>query len=388
MPTENSRKKVLLVTRPIAPPWDEASKNFAYYLARNLDMFDMYLLTNGFLPDLPPHVKQKAIYTSNKLTYLQKVRLLKLRHILREDFGLVHYMLTPSKLNSFGFKTFIKSKRARTIQTIATLREDLLKDSDYKDILFADLIITYSDYAKNKLNSLGFNNVKRVYPGIDLELYKKTSKDDEMRKIFNVTDDNFVLHYVGGEYARMGAMEVIVPLILKFKDELRRRKIVFCFPGRMKNKRDHELKAIFAKQIEVSGASDIVRYADEIQVERNSRGRNWMSRVNNSADAVLFPVRDMKGKFDIPLYVPEAMACEKPVIISNLPILSEMSNGKNSVIIPKGDIDALFAAIIDLYDNREKGASIGKEARKFVETNFDIKNIANIYRQIYEKLTN
>jgi glycosyltransferase involved in cell wall biosynthesis len=94
----------------------------------------------------------------------------------------------------------------------------------------------------------------------------------------------------------------------------------------------------------------------------------------------------MKGKFDIPLFVPEAMACEKPVIISDLPILSEMSNGRNSVIIPKGDIDALYRAVLDLYENREKCAGVGKEARKFVEENFDIKNIAEIYRKIYEVL--
>ena len=83
-------KKILLITRPIAPPWDEASKNFAYYLARNLDMFEMYILTNGYLPDLPKHIHQKPIYTSNKLTYFQRARLLKLRHILKNDFAVLH----------------------------------------------------------------------------------------------------------------------------------------------------------------------------------------------------------------------------------------------------------------------------------------------------------
>ncbi|MCX6763756.1 MAG: hypothetical protein NTZ97_03445, partial [Candidatus Moranbacteria bacterium] len=171
-------KKILLVTRPICPPWDEASKNFAYYLAKNLNMFEMYILTNGFIQELPSHIHQKPIYTSSKLTHLQRLRLLKLRGLLAKiDFNILHYMLTPSKLNSFSFKTFIKNKRAKTIQTIATLREDILKDNDFKKILFADLIITYSDYAKNKLNSLGFKNVKRVYPGIDVELYSPAEKD-------------------------------------------------------------------------------------------------------------------------------------------------------------------------------------------------------------------
>ena len=107
MTEEINRKKILLVTRPIAPPWDEASKNFAFYLAKTLGMDDFYLLTNGFIPDLPAHIHQKAIYTSNKLTYMQRLRLLKLRHILRENFDVIHYMLTPTKLNAFSFKKLV-----------------------------------------------------------------------------------------------------------------------------------------------------------------------------------------------------------------------------------------------------------------------------------------
>ena len=32
----NTTKKILFVSRPIAPPWDEASKNFAYNLAKEI----------------------------------------------------------------------------------------------------------------------------------------------------------------------------------------------------------------------------------------------------------------------------------------------------------------------------------------------------------------
>ncbi|HLN19275.1 MAG TPA: glycosyltransferase family 4 protein [Patescibacteria group bacterium] len=383
---KEARKKILLVTRPIAPPWDEASKNFAYYLAKTLSTHDFYVLTNGYLPDLPPHIHQKAIYTSNKLSYLQRIRLLKLRNILRENFDVIHYMLTPSKLNSLGFKTFIKSGKARTIQTVATLREDLLSDKDYKDILFADLIITYSDYARNKLNSIGFKNVKRVYPGIDLELYKPTAKNEKMQKMFSVSNDDFVIQYAGGEYARLGAMDDIVDLIEKYSNEFKKRRVVFFFPGRMKDKKDFVKKAEIKEKIKKIGAEEIVRYSDEIEIDPQSHDQNWMSRLNNISDIVLFPVKNMKGKFDIPLFVPEAMACGKPVVISDLPILSELSNGKNSVIIPRGDIDALYQTIIDLYDNPDKRYQIGQEARKFVEENFDIKNIAEIYQLIYDKI--
>jgi glycosyltransferase involved in cell wall biosynthesis len=377
MTQEISRKKVLLITRPICPPWDEASKNFAFYLAKNLKGFEMYLLTNGYIPDLPPHIHQKPIYTSSKLTHLQRVRLLKLRGLLaKNNFDILHYMLTPSKLNSFSFKTFIKNRRAKTIQTIATLREDLLKDKDFKKILFADLIITYSDYAKNKLNKLGFNNVKRVYPGIDLALYSPASKDEETRKNLNLTKKDFVATYPG-EYMRLGATDDLVDLIIKHQDKLFQKNIKIIFACRIKNDKDARKRRDIINVLSRKKLLEIARFPNTFST---------MEKVYNLSDVVLFPVQNMKGKFDIPLVVPEAMACEKPVILSDLPILSELSNGQNSVIIPRGNVDALAQAIFDLHDNPEKRKQIGTEARKFIEERFDIKKIAEIYEKIYGKL--
>ncbi len=80
------------------------------------------------------------------------------------------------------------------------------------------------------------------------------------------------------------------------------------------------------------------------------------------------------------------MACEKPVIVSDLPILSEFAKPEHSVIIEKGNIEQLKSAILDLYANPDKRMLIGKNARKFAAENFDIKKIAQNYREIYNGL--
>jgi hypothetical protein len=66
------KKKILFVTRPIAPPWDEASKNMAYQLAINVakinQNLEIHLMTKGelkdTLPGLPDNIIQHPIYTS------------------------------------------------------------------------------------------------------------------------------------------------------------------------------------------------------------------------------------------------------------------------------------------------------------------------------------
>lgn len=369
-------KKILLVTRPIAPPWDEASKNFAYYLAKNTPDFDFFLLTNGFIKDLPKNIRQNPIYTSNHLSWLQRARLLKIIR-MRKDADIIHFMLTPAKLNAFGFKTFIRHKKTRTIQTVATLREDLFSDADFKSILFADLIITYSDHAKNKLNSIGFQNVKRVYPGIDLEYYSPRPKDVEAMRQLGIGADDFVVTYPG-EYVRLGATDDIIKMITDNASLLREKKIKILLACRLKNdpeairKKDEVLETL-----EKHNALDLAVFVDIFPD---------MAALYNLSDIIIFPVRNMRGKFDVPLAAIEPMACEKPVVISDLPILAEFANKENSVTIGQGRPDQLIAAILDLYANPEKRVAIGKNGRKFTEENFDIKNISKIYSEIYRLL--
>ncbi|MCX6763209.1 MAG: glycosyltransferase family 4 protein, partial [Candidatus Moranbacteria bacterium] len=251
-------------------------------------------------------------------------------------------------------------------------------------ILFADLIITYSDYAKNKLNSLGFKNVKRVYPGIDVELYSPAAKDKEIQRLLNVTDEDFVISYPG-EFSRLGATDDLVSLIINHAKEFRERKIKLCFPGRIKNSADLNKKNEIKKILQSKDMLGVVRFTDELTV-KIIPSDDFMKRKYNTSDLIIFPVRSMQGKFDVPLAVIEAMACGKPVIISNLPILNEFAKENVAVRIEPGNPEILWNAIMDLYSSPEKRNQIGAEARKFVEANFDIKKIADIYQKIYAVL--
>jgi glycosyltransferase involved in cell wall biosynthesis len=367
-------KKILLVTRPIAPPWDEASKNFAYYLAKTLSSFNFFLLTNGFMPNLPSHVHQKPIYTSNNLSYLQKIRLLKLVR-MKNNFDIIHFMLTPNKLNTFSFKTFVTSKHAKTIQTVATLREDLFKDDDFKNILFADLIITYSDYAKNKLASLGFQNVVRIYPGIDIEHYRKKEKDAEYMQKCGFSAFDFIINFTG-EYTRLGAIDDVVQSFIEISKSIPDAKLSLAV--RVKNQKDAEKKK---KVVEIFKKNNLLG-----RVAFHDDGSYEMPDIYNLCDISIFPVQNMIGKFDVPLAVIESMACEKPVVISKLPLLEEFAKENSSVRIEKGNVKQLNAAILNLYEDQEKRNSLGKNARLYVEENFDIKKVAEQYKTIYEKL--
>jgi glycosyltransferase involved in cell wall biosynthesis len=369
-------KKILLVTRPITPPWDEASKNFAYYLARNISTCAIGLLTVGSVANLPSTVQQYPIYTASHLSWFQRAKLLKLVGI-KNDFDILHFMLTPNKLNAFSFKTFLKSKKAKTIQTIATLREDLYSDTDLKEILFGDLIITYSDYAKNKLQALGFKNIQRVYPGIDLEYYSPAVKNLAALEKIGATESDFIVTYPG-EYLRLGATDDIVNTIIESANAWKENNIKFVFACRLKNDPTAiQKKAEVIDKLTIEGCLDRAIFTDTVAD---------MATLFNFSDVVIFPVQNMKGKFDVPLAAIEPMACEKPVIVSDLPILKEFANEKNSLTIERGNSEQLTKAILELYQNPDKRKNLGQGGRRFCEENFDIKKVASMYEEIYKQL--
>lgn len=373
-------KKILLVTRPICPPWDEASKNFAYYLAKHIKGTEIHLLTNGILPDLPSNVIQENIYTSSHFSLMQKIKLFMFLQKNRNNFDIIHYLFTPTKQNSFLIKNFANppagGNRGKIIQTIATLREDLYSDDDLKKILFADLIITYSDYSKNKLENLGFKNIQRIYPGINLDLYSPASKNSEMMKGFGIKQDDFVATY-HGEFTRLGGMDNLVNMLVSKSEIIKQKYIKIILACRVKNEADRSKKEEISNIIRKNDLEDYVKLPETF---------TSLEKVYNLGDVALFPVENMRGKFDVPLVVVEAMACEKPVIISNLPIFREFANEQNSVKIETGNMEKVFRAVLDIKENPERYAEIGKNARKFATENFDIEKVAEKYEEVYKNL--
>jgi phosphatidylinositol alpha-1,6-mannosyltransferase len=371
-------KKVLLVTRPIAPPWDEASKNFAFTLAKDLsseEKFELHLMTNGVVSELPENIVQEKIYThsQNDFGFFQKIRSLLFQFNTRGKFDIAHYFFTPTKLNSFIIKKLLKNKRTKSIQTVATLREDLFSDEEIKNLMFGDLIITYSDYAKNKLEKLGIKNVKRIYPGIDLEKYKVIEYGT--RSMEQNSKESFVINFAG-EYTRLGAMDDVVDSFIEVSKKIPEAKLSMAV--RVKNEKDAAKKKEVIEKLKENNVLEKVDFYDD--------GKFKMEDIYNLADISIFPVQNMHGKFDVPLVVVEAMACSKPVIVSDIPILDEFCNEKNSVRVQAGNVEQLVQAILDLYANKEKRTHLGTYARAYVEKNFDIKNVSRQYADVYEKI--
>jgi glycosyltransferase involved in cell wall biosynthesis len=352
-------------------------------------------------PSFQVNVVCHDIYSSPKLDFAQKFRLFK---FLRKanDFDIIHSLFTPTKINSLFIKLALKNKKAKFIQTVATLREDLYNEGDFKKILFGDQIITYSDYAKEKLVRMGFQGVKRIYPGIDLSDYSPREKNQELMKRFETSDDDFVINFTG-EYTRLGAIDDVVDSFIDLvsivipaeagiqKNNGEQKKLDPRLRGddkqgqfklhlsvRVKNGKDAEKKEKIINKLKKENILNRVTFIDD--------GSYVMPDVYNLCDISIFPVRDMKGKFDIPLAVVEAMACGKPVIASNIERLKYFLNDSNSILINPGDGEALKEKILELYNDPKRRAELGSAGKEYVIQNFDIMKVVKEYEEVYKNL--
>lgn len=387
--------KILLATRPLVPPWDEASKNFAYFLAKSIrdPNIEFHLLTSEEkLEGLGPNCVQHPIFRSGTFNFEAKARLAAFLGTKGRTFDIVHFLFTPTPLNSFLSRLLVGS-RPKTIQTIATLREERWNETDWKRMFFADKLITYTEYSKKKLQSAGFGNVECVYPGIDLDRFSPQLKDPDVLKKLNLSPDDFVVSYVG-EYARLGATDMIMDMLVKHVSSFPARNtsrsdaggpapshsmlapFKFLFALRVKNDVDRKKKEEIIEKFREAGILDSIRFSDTV---------SDVASLYNIADIVTFPVADMHGKFDVPLVILEAYACGRPVILSDLPIFEEFSNPQISATIPRDNGEALWSAIESLRIDSEQRKTLGRSARAFVERSFDLEETAGTYSELYQK---
>ncbi|MBI2439628.1 MAG: glycosyltransferase family 4 protein [Candidatus Moranbacteria bacterium] len=370
-------KKILLVTRPLVPPWDEASKNFAYFLGREVRNNELTLLTTKEkLAGLPQTVSEEAIFSTGHFNLRTKLELFCYLRKNRDAFDITHYLFTPTKQNAAIINYFAKPTRGKTIQTIATLRDDLYTPTELKKMFFADHLVVYTDRSKEKLNKLGLTNVTRIYPGIDLNRYQPQSKNPDVLTKLHCTNEHFIVIYPG-EYVRLGATDMLVEAWIDFFQKHPSTNIRFIFACRIKNDADAAKKEEVRKRFQRANVLKYISFSDTI---------TDMAALYNTADLIIFPVHDLQGKFDVPLVIIEAYACGKPVILSDLEQFREFSNDAICVTIPRGSKEQCIEKILYLKDNPEKRVSLGEQARHFMEQHFDLKNTAKQYENIYSSL--
>lgn len=375
-------KKILFFTRPIVPPWDEASKNLAYEIARTADGdFEMHLLSTkgGQFEVVNTHghpVVTERIFSSAGLHGREKFELM--QRIWRRDMNadIIHFLFTPRPLTSWLLKTRLRRTAIKTIQTIATVDSRLFGQPELLDrLFFSDALVVQSRYTLDRLKNAGIDRAQLIYPGIDLNKYRPRPKDNKLLQQLKLSLTDFVVLFPG-EYTRLKAIDDIVAGFQQLfaKDS----SIKLALACRIKSDEDRRKKALVMEYFRRMGYNDRVTYIDLF---------GDMPSLYNVSDLVIFPVREMAGKFDIPLAVIEPMACRKPVVVTDIPVLEEfVKDGITGLVVKKGMPEQLAGAVEKIKADTKLREEISENAAKFVQLTFGIDNCVKKYEEIYKRL--
>ncbi len=353
-------KKLVFITRPINPPWNEGSKNFTFDLAREIHVSNLkicLLTTKESVTPLPPDVLQIPIYSSSKLNFFTKLRLL--FFLIKTDADLAHFIFAVKPLTSVVIKLILFLKQIKSVQTIVSL------DSNASPLmlrltLYGNPIVCLSKTTTEKIKKAGLSNVQTILPSVNTKIFKPSEKKNKIAFL--------------GELYRMESYDIVSKLIPLLNSAFPNYSIILGF--RFSNKLPQEFRLREKLRKQTQEAKSNVEWRDVIEN---------MPEFLKDTKLVVFPATLMRGKFDFPLVLIESLACGTPIIVSPIDSLLELARYKGAMI-PDKNTPVAFEEKIKETLNGTSYDNLSKLARESALNHFSIQKSARKYEEIYGKL--
>lgn len=251
---------------------------------------------------------------------------------------------------------------------------NLLYRYAYRDVWFirgSDIVIATSDadiYKYKTYYRLDDAHIRKVYNGIDADLFAPRDATD-LRKQLGIPKGHQVLLALSRLEKDKGvqnAIEIMPDLLSDFR-------VCLIVVG------DGNYRAALERLATARGIADHVRFVGAQPLAE-------CARYFNLCDVFLDPTLRTDG-YD--LTIAEAMACAKPVIVSDVGANSTLVNAttqEDGVLIPRGDNRALARETRRLLNNPESIKPMGEKARAKITACFSIPAMVEGMERVYAEV--
>ncbi len=352
------KKKLIFITRPIAPPWDEGSKNFALHLAEKIrlpNLIPHILTTKTTTKGLPKNVVKIPLFFSSRLTFTTKLRLF--FFLIKTNADIVHFLFVATPITGIVLRFLLFFKRIKTVQTVSSVEGN--SGFLLKLMIYGNRIVCLSKITAEKLGRAGLRNICIIPPGVDTERFKPSYKKSKIAFL--------------GELYRMDSYSIISKLIPLLSYAFPDYSITLGF--RFSNKLSQELELREKLHKEIAGLKNI----------------EWENVIENMEDflkdtkLVILPARVMWGKFDYPLVLLEALSCASLVLVSPVGSLSELTQYKGVLSPVENTADSFIEKVKEILSEKSYN-NLSRLARESALKHFSIEKVAKQYEEIYGEL--
>jgi glycosyltransferase involved in cell wall biosynthesis len=226
--------------------------------------------------------------------------------------------------------------------------------TEVRTMLAADAVVTLAETMKADVVARGVpaERVFVVPNGVDPEAFSPRPADPALRMRYGV-GDRYLIGYVSNlDHPREGH-ETLIEATARLVEGGRDVACLIIGEGR----RRERLEAVAA----ASGVADSIVFTGPVPHDQ-------VPAMYALLDVFVVPRRDERAaRLVTPLKPFEAMAMARPMIVADLPALTEVApDGERSLAYPAEDAAALAAAVERLMDDAELAARLGEAGRAWV----------------------
>lgn len=353
---------MLLVSKPIAPPWTDSNKNLVRDLASSLSRYRPRVMVPA--GQRLPGLVCEEVYTAAG-AYAPS-RLANARVLARLAAGppvdLWHFFFAPNPLTLRAGSVARALRRVPTVHTIASAPDDLERVAP---MLFADAVIALSQHSARRLAAVGVH-AKVIPPALAPVGASPAAVAAARAK-----------HGLEGPY-------VLYPGDLEHSDGAR----TFIEAAALD---DGSLTWVVAARPKTARARDALATLTALAESRRARVRFLgeiadIHAVVAGAELTTLVVDTLHAKMDLPLVLLESLALGVPVVVSSTTAAVEITPSGGAASIAPGDPAALQAEARALVDSPPTRAAMAAAGARWVEATCSPTVVAAAHERLYDEL--
>jgi len=349
---------VLFVSKPVAPPWNDSSKNLVRDIVGHLRRHRPLLIEQRGAPATPfsPSLRQNAGV---------------FRHLLWDaNADIWHFFFAPNRKSSPAARFAAAVRRVPSVHTVCSLPKE---GAALDKLVFADFTVVLSRFARDRFRASGVSDasLQLIPPSVPPLSEPSAADSGEFRKKHALPESAEVWIYPG-DLEHGGGAEVALEGFAAYG----RRDALLLMACRDKTRASGPARAALVDQAKRWGIETQLRWLGETPD---------IHELLALSDFTVLPNPSPYAKMDYPLVALEAMCMGRPVLVGKGTPAEELAeDGAAVAVAPTGG--ALAAAVAALSADDQGREALGRRARALVLRRFSPATVTAEYEVLYEAL--
>lgn len=373
MQDEHSRPHVLLVSKPVVPPWNDSNRNLVRDLVAGGGRYQYHVLTTPGAGPAQGDAIREPIYSGagSHAPGLRQNLSVFLRLLKPDPIPIYHFFFAPNRRTSQLVRLAMGLKQGRRV--VHTICSAPATFEGLERLMFADRVVVLSEHTKRQVEAATSRPVVLIPPSVPLGEPVSQERKAAVLSGLGLPERPLVLYAGDYQFSKAAAVCVrALPEMLSGNDAH------FVFACRVKQEASRAVEAVLKQEVLALGLADRVSFFNEV---------SDMEALAAAVAVQVQPADNLYAKMDLPLVLLESMREGVPVVVSDYGPLPELLAGTDAgLIIRTGAYAALAAAVQALVTDPVRRTFMGEIGRGVMKTRFSPQAMASAYESLYDSI--